>query len=151
MKLKLAVICDEAHERPDGRIDLVGVYDELTAPGFPAMQERMTVVFVLDWDEDETGHQPLRADLVDQRHVKILTIEGHTEVAARRTSGRRVAQTRLILPLERVVFPQSGRYDFELVAGGDMLQACSIFVTEQSNGESDPAIGATGITPAGSN
>jgi hypothetical protein len=37
MKLNLAVTCDTAVERADGRLDLQGVFNELTAPGFPAM------------------------------------------------------------------------------------------------------------------
>src|SRR5690606_1401654 len=41
MELKLAVFCDQAHEGSDGRLDLVGIFDELAAPGFPAMQNRM--------------------------------------------------------------------------------------------------------------
>ncbi|MGH7504854.1 MAG: DUF6941 family protein [Longimicrobiales bacterium] len=128
MELKLAAICDEVNERADGRIDLIGVYDELSAPGFPAIQEHMIVVFLLEWDDDEAGHQPLRADLLDERDRKVLTIEGHTDVAPRRDSGGRGAQTRLILPLERVVFPSAGLYRFELVAAGDARSACSIHV-----------------------
>jgi hypothetical protein len=32
------------------------------------------------------------------------------------------------MPLEKVVFPKPGRYRFELVAGGDVADACSFFV-----------------------
>jgi hypothetical protein len=128
MDLKLALVCEEARERPDGRVDFVGVFDALVAPGFPAMQERMTAVFVIEWDEDELGHQPLRADLVDESERKVLTIEGHTDVVARSAAAGR-PETRLIMGLERVVFPQAGRYDFQLVAGGDVRRACSIRVS----------------------
>lgn len=127
MKLRLAAICDGARERADGKLDLDGVFNELSAPGFPALQERLTVVFILEWDADEEGRQPLRADLVDQQDRRVLTIQGHTDVPARSTAEA-AAQTRLIMPIERVVFPESGRYRFQLLVGGTITDACSIFV-----------------------
>jgi hypothetical protein len=53
MILRLSAVCESAHERPDGRLDLSGIFNDLSAPGFPAMQERMTVVFVVEWEPDE--------------------------------------------------------------------------------------------------
>jgi hypothetical protein len=129
MELKLALVCEEARERPDGRMDFIGVFDALLAPGFPAMQERMTAVFVIEWSEDELGSQPLRADLVDGSERKVLTIEGHTDVSPR-TDGRGGPETRLVMGLDKVVFPAAGRYDFQFVAAGQVRKACSIHVLQ---------------------
>ena len=127
MILRLSAVCETARERPDGRLDLSGIFNDLSAPGFPAMQERMTVVFVVEWEAEETGDLPLRADMIDESGRKLLTIQGHTQVDAR-GPDRSPPQTRLIMPLEKVVFPRPGRYRFELVAGGDAADACSFFV-----------------------
>jgi hypothetical protein len=130
MELSLALLCDDALARPDGRFDVVGVFNELSAPGFPAMQARMTLVLVMTWSPDEAGTQAFRADLLLEDGKKALTVEGETEVAAH-VAGRSAAQTRLVLPLEDVVFPSPGLYRFELVAGGDVHRACSLYLTEQ--------------------
>lgn len=137
MKLRLSAVCETARERPDGRLDLVGVFNELSAPGFPARQDRMTVVFLVEWSADEAGRQPLRADLVDDAGRKIITIQGHTDVEAR-GSDRSPPQTRLIMPLEMVVFPKPGRYRFELLAGGDVADACSFFVGQAAADHDEP-------------
>ncbi|HEX6136000.1 MAG TPA: hypothetical protein VFZ24_18650 [Longimicrobiales bacterium] len=129
MILRLAALCEDARERPDGRVDLIGLFNELTAPGFPAMQDRMMVVFIVEWGPDDSGELPLRADMIDASGRKLLTIQGHTRVDPR-GSDRAPAQTRLIMPLEKVVFPKPGRYRFELLAGGDVADACSLFVGE---------------------
>jgi hypothetical protein len=126
MELELALVCDEVRERPDGRLDILGIIDELAAPGFPALQEQLTVLFVMAWSHGETGAQSFRADLVDDEDRRVLTIEGETQVPADRRSPR----TRVMLPLERVVFPHAGRYRFQLVAGGDVHDACSLRVHE---------------------
>jgi hypothetical protein len=127
MILRLSAVCERAQERPDGRFDMIGVFHELSAPGFPAVQERMTAVFLVEWSADEAGRQPLRADLLDEQGRKVLTIQGHTDVDAR-PAGHAPALTRLIMPLERVIFPAPGMYRFEVVAGGHAAEACSFFV-----------------------
>lgn len=127
MILRLAAVCEAARERPDGRIDLHGVFSELSTTGFPARQDRMTAVFVIEWEPGEAGEQPLRADLVDAQDRKLLTIQGHTDVDER-TAERAPPQTRLIMPLDNVIFRTAGRYRFDLLAGGDSVEACSFFV-----------------------
>jgi hypothetical protein len=127
MILRLSTVCEAAHERPDGRVDLVGVFNELSAPGFPALQERMTVVFIVEWEAGESGRLPLRADMIDEQGRKLLTIQGHTDVDER-SSDRAPAQTRLVMPLDKVVFPKPGRYRFELIAGGHVADACAFYV-----------------------
>jgi hypothetical protein len=127
MELKLAVICEAARERPDGRLDIIGIFDELRAPAFPAVQERMTVVFVMEWGADEAGSQPFRADLVHESGRKILGLDGHTVV---HPPGAGRAMTKLVQPLDKVVFPAAGAYHFELVAGGNIVEVAGLRLTE---------------------
>ena len=127
MRLVLALACEHAHVRPDGRLDIRGVFYQLAAPAFPASQDRMTAVFVLEWAAEEAGRQPLRADLVETASGKpVLTIQGHTDVGFSRPGSP--AQTRLVMPLENVVFPAEGRYEFRFAAGGERVSAFSIFL-----------------------
>lgn len=137
MDLLLAAACDEARERADGKLDLLGVFSELSAPGFPAVQDRMVAVFVIEWDEAERGRQALKAELRDASARTILTIEGHTDVFPRQDGAAR-PRTQLIVPLERVVFPAAGRFDFELTAGGTTVYGFALMVAERPSDETDP-------------
>lgn len=129
MELILSLACEDAQARPDGRLDITGIFDELSAPGFPAAQDRMTVVFVMQWPVEQTGRQEFRADLVGTDGTKVLTIEGHTDVPA--GGGPRRPRTPLIMPLERVIFPHEGEYRFQLTAGGETRPAFSLLVSER--------------------
>lgn len=129
MDLILALACDDARLRPDGKLDVRGIFNELTAPGFPAAQDRMTVVFVMEWPRDVEGSVPFRADLVDEGGQKILSIQGHTEVAPR-TAASAPATTKLVMPLERVVFPHAGLYHFELSARGSSADGIPLHLVE---------------------
>lgn len=132
MELVLAAACEDARTRPDGRLDLIGVFDELQAPGFPAAQDRMTVVLVMQWSPAERGRHAFRADLVDEADRKVLTIEGHTDVGAEPEAVTR-PRTRLVMPLERVVFPQPGEYRFVLHVDATVRTAFSLFVSERAD------------------
>jgi hypothetical protein len=126
MEVTLAAVCESGRERPDGKLDLVGIFNELRAPGFPAMQDRMTVVLAIAWSPPEVGRQPIRADLVDEDDQLILTIQGHTEVPSVPNEMR--PHTRLVMPLENVVFPHAGTYWLRLTAVGETHRTCSLFV-----------------------
>jgi hypothetical protein len=130
MELILALACDEARVRDDGKLDVSGIFNELGAPGFPAAQDNMTLVFVIEWGDGETGSQPLRADLLDENDQKILTIQGDTEVDVR-TPDQPPPQTRVVLPLEKVVFPHPGKYRFRIQAGTEVREACPLFVASR--------------------
>jgi hypothetical protein len=130
MNLLLSLACEDARARPDGRLDFVGVFDELQAPGFPAAQDRMTVVFIMEWPADTTGRHEFTADLVAPDDRKVLTIEGHTDVTS--SEGDRRPRTQLIMPLERVVFPHAGAYRFVLTVGDTRTDAFSLHISERT-------------------
>ena len=136
MELILALACDAAALRPDGKLDVSGIFNELGAPGFPAAQDEMTVVFIIEWSAGEEGSQPLRADLIDEKDEMVLTIQGQTEVEPRRPD-QPPPQTRVVLPLQKVVFPHSGRYRFRVSAGGQTREALPLFVALREPGQ-DP-------------
>lgn len=133
MELILSAVCETADVRADGKLDLHGAFSQLQAPGFPASQDAMTAVFVLEWAPEDAGRQPLRADLLDDAGQKIVTIQGHTEVAEA-TPGDAPPQTRLIMPLERIVFPHAGTYRFQITAGPQSRRGCSLHVAEAGAG-----------------
>ena len=139
MELTLALACEFARARPDGRLDVRGAFNELQAPGFPAAQDRMTVVFVMEWGPTERGRHAFTADLVDDDDRKVLTIEGHTDVdPGPRGEGRAPAQTRLVMELERVVFPHPGRYRFLLDVGGRKREAFALHVSAAEEDRTPP-------------
>lgn len=129
MHLQLALICDHAAATPEGKLDIHGVFNDLFAPGFPAKQARMVLVLALEWDRTDEGRHKFKVELLDPMGKPSLTVEGDTEVD-RRPVGRPPARTRVILPLEDVVFPVPGRYTFDLRVKGKRLKGPSLYLIE---------------------
>lgn len=128
MRVLYAVICEEAGARQDGRVDLHGVFHQLYAPGFPAQQDHLTLAVVLEWEPGERGDIPFRIDLADPSGAPTLTINGHTEVGD--TTDGSPPQTRLVLPLQELVFPAAGTYRFELERGEERIILAPLHLIE---------------------
>jgi hypothetical protein len=129
MHLRFAAVCDEAHATPEGKLELHGVYQDLAAPGFPAKQDRMVLVMILEWDREDHGRFRFRADLEDEDGNSSLTVEGETEVRTP-ADGNPPSRSQLIMPMEGVIFPHPGQYVFRVKVKGKSLEGPGLFLME---------------------
>lgn len=131
MHLRFSAVCDDARPSADGKLDLHGVYHDLAAPGFPAQQERLVLVLVIEWSRDDHGRYLFKADLEDDAGDVSLTVEGETEVHRPR-DGQPPARSQLIMELERVIFPRAGQYTFRVKVKGQTLDGPGIHLIQAS-------------------
>jgi hypothetical protein len=129
MELQFAFFCDEAQEVPGGKLDARGIFHELYASGFPAMQEAMVLVLVIDWDRKDQGRFGLKAELVAPEGSIVLTVDGHSDVEPR-PKDRPPARTRLVMQLEKVPFPTPGKYHLRVKVKGERFRGPSLFLAE---------------------
>ena len=129
MHLRFSAVCDDARPTPDGKLDLHGVYHDLSAPGFPARQDRLVLVLLIEWEREDHGRYLFKADLEDEAGDISLTVEGETEVH-RPAPNQPPARSQLIMPLEGVVFPHAGQYTFRLKVKGRTFDGPGIYLME---------------------
>ena len=126
MELYLSLACDSARQAETGtRVDIQGAFNDLFAPGFPAVQSRMVIVAGIEWDRSDEGSYRFRVDLLDPSRKPSLTVEGETQVD-RRNPDRPPARTCLIMPVENVVFPVPGKYRFSVRAKGRVFKGSAL-------------------------
>ena len=119
------LFCADAGAGPDGKLSIHGIFNELNAPDFPALQDRMVLVGIVEWQRDLEGRIPFAVDLNDPDGVSIFSIEGHTDVEARPAS-KAPAKTQLVLPLKNVMFPVPGHYQTQININGTDLSGPSM-------------------------
>jgi len=129
LKLRFSAVCDDARPTHDGKVDVHGVYHDLSAPGFPAQQDRLVLVLVLEWDRQDQGRYIFKADLEDDEGNVSLTVEGETEIH-RPADDQPPARSQLIMPMEGVVFPRAGQYTFRVKVKGKTLEGPGIYLME---------------------
>ena len=129
MRILYALVCEEAANRPDGRLDAHGIFHQLYAPGFPAQQDRLTLALALEWDAGEADRQHFKIDLIDPSRSPCLTVNGYTDITPT-VEGEAPAQTRLLMPLQDIVFPTVGSYLFVLDVGGQSYELAPLHLVE---------------------
>ncbi len=119
------LFCTDAGAGPDGKLSIHGIFNELHAPAFPARQDRIVLLGIIEWQHDLQGRIPFTVDLTDSEGMAIFSIEGHTDVEARPQS-KAPAKTQLILPLKNVMFPAPGHYRVRININGTELTGPSM-------------------------
>ncbi len=119
------LFCADAGAGPDGKLSIHGIFSELLAPDFPARQDEMVLVGIVEWQRDLAGRIPFTVELTDPGGMSIFSIEGHTDVEERPES-RAPAKTQLILPLKNVMFPVPGHYRVRININGSELSGPSM-------------------------
>lgn len=130
MRILYGLVCEEATSRQDGRLNAGGVFHQLYAPGFPAQQDEMVLAVALEWNDGEAGRKEFRIDLLDPSRSPCLTVNGHTDVTPS-PAGEAPAQTRLVLPMEKVVFPVPGTFLFVLHVDEREYELTPLHIVEQ--------------------
>jgi hypothetical protein len=129
MHLRFSCICTDARPTPDGKVDVHGVYHDLAAPGFPAQQDLLVLVLVLEWNREDQGRYLFKADLEDENGTVSVTVEGETEVHMP-LPDHPPARSQLIMPLENIVFPSAGQYQFKIRVKGETFDGPSLYLME---------------------
>jgi hypothetical protein len=119
------LFCKDAAAGPDGRLNIQGVFSELYASDFPARQDRLVLVGVIEWERDAKGRIPFRIDLTDPDGESVFSIDGHTDVESRPLNSA-PAKTHLVLPMEKVMFPVAGPYRVRLTANDEEISGPSM-------------------------
>lgn len=141
MHVLYGVICEEAREQKNGRLDLNGVFHQLLAPGFPASQDAMTLVINVEWDQGESGEVEFDIHLVGPDQQPVFRIQASTEVVQ---DGGAPPQTRMIMPLENVVFPLPGVYEFEVSVGAAKCKTARLHLIHRAVNQQESGDGPVG-------
>ena len=137
MRLQLALVCDHAEQRADGKLDIQGIFNDLAAPGFPAKHD-MILVIAVEWSRGDVGHFDFEVNMAGPSGQSSMTIQGHSEVD-RRDPDRPPARTQIIMPLREVIFPEPGAYQFRIRIKGRDYDGPSLFLMEtEPSGPSQP-------------
>ena len=129
------LFCQDASAGPDGRLNIQGVFNDLYAPDFPARQDRLVLVGVIEWERDTQGRIPFKIDLTDPEGKSVFSIDGHTDVKSQPMNSA-PARTHLVLPMEKVIFPVAGQYRVRLAVNDEEIFGPSIHLM-QSDDDSD--------------
>lgn len=132
MKVKFAVLADYSNITQEGKINILGVFDIIHAPQFPAQHLEMQLVMRFEADISERGQQKeVQVRLINERGEKILELSGRMAIGEAKP-GDLLFFTH-VLTFQNVVFPSAGDYQFDVYVEGRLQSTVPLKVVGPSS------------------
>ncbi|HKZ51089.1 MAG TPA: hypothetical protein VJ256_04960 [Dehalococcoidia bacterium] len=119
MEIKLKLLADYANTTPEGKLNIMGVFDIINPPMLPYHHPQMYLVISYDASSTEAGQDKnARVVLLDADGRQMLALEQQIRVSQPERPGMRV-QLNQIVGLAGVRFAKAGDYQFSILVSGE--------------------------------
>jgi hypothetical protein len=136
LEVNLAVLADYANVSQDGKLNIMGIFQEINATSLPFPLPQMYLVMSFSAGPAEFDSQrPIRIVLLRADGEEILNLEGQMQVPRPTRPGSR-AYLNETIGLAGVTFDQAGDYGFSILVGGDEKATVPLHVNDLSRGGS---------------
>jgi len=118
VKVRFAVLADYSNVTLEGKINIMGVFDIIHAPEFPALHPEMQFVMRFEADVSERGQQKdVQVRLIDGRGEKLLEMDGRITIGDAKPGA--LLFFNQVLTIRNVIFPSAGDYQFDIYVDGN--------------------------------
>jgi hypothetical protein len=129
MKPLLFLAADCANVTGDGKLNVMGVFNDINAINFPARHPSMHLVAKLGLELGEHGQRrAFTVILMDADANHIMELSGEFDVPT--GQGGRKPEVNIILELKDVVLPKPGRYAFVLLVDKEQKDELTLYVNQ---------------------
>jgi len=118
MEVPLAVLADAANVSVEGKLNIFGIFNNISAGSFPALHPYMKLVIAFEADIAEADKlKDVEIQLKDSDGKDVLMIKGQFTVP-KGVPGKTV-RINHAFPLSGIVFPKADDYVFNILVNGD--------------------------------
>lgn len=130
MQVALLLAADYANVAQGGKLNVMGIFDNIRAQTFPARHASMHLVVKLAADPGEGGQtRTITILLVDEDGGEMMRMSNDLQVPPQ-TGGRR-PEMNFIMELRDLMFPRPGTYEFAVQVDRDTKATHAIHVLPQ--------------------
>lgn len=128
MEARLAFFCDAATSDSTGKLNVLGIFNNLNAVKFPAKHPQLTLVVVLRGHRSEAGDHHLTINLVDADGKGILA-----PIGGRFAIRPEALDANLILNIQNLDLPAPGAYSADITVDNHFLKSVPLTVIKVKN------------------
>ena len=128
MEIDLALLADAATVDASGKLNILGVFDRLTAKIFPAQHGRISLVLRFQATVQDAGRHQIQIAFVDPAGTEVVGVTGEIQIGAGKQAAEEGVRVPQVLNLDGVVFPMAGRYSFDVRIDGEHHVAIPLMV-----------------------
>src|SRR5918911_4363143 len=119
MELTLALLADYANISREGKLNIMGIFEQIHAPNFPAVHAQMQLVIRLEASPFEAGMHEVRVTFIDADGHELFAMAGLLNIPES-TAGQNVSINQIFV-LNGTVLPKAGVYEFVISLSAEEL------------------------------
>jgi len=134
MEIDLALLADAATIDSSGKLNVLGVFDRISASAFPAQHGRMAMVLRFAAPFPEAGSHELGIRLSGPDGGEVLRLDGEMKLAPGPRSAGGGVKVPHVLNLDGIVFTRPGQYNFDVTVDGQHHVSIPLTVVDMRGG-----------------
>ena len=138
MEVDLALVADAATVDGSGKLNILGVFDRISASSFPAPHPHLSLVLRFMATMNEAGTHGVEIRLLDPDGGEMLKMNGDIQVLPGSLESGGQVRVPQVVNIDRMVFPKPGRYAFDIRVDGLHQVSIPLFLHQQG-GQRPPA------------
>ena len=126
MYTDVGVICDAATSDLSGKLNMLGIFDQINSSQYPALSPPFAAVFRIIFDKDEDIPNKFKLMFLDKNAKSILPpLEVVSNQKITKCVDRRTFN--LIVGINGIKIPTPGDFVIKLFFGGNLLKTINLF------------------------
>ena len=134
MEIDLALLADAATIDGSGKLNILGVFDRVSASAFPAQHGRMAMVLRFAAGLPEAGPHEVGIRLSAPDGTEVLRLDGEMQLAPGPLSAGGGVKVPHVLNLDGIVFTRAGHYTFDVNVDGEHHVTIPLSVIDTGGG-----------------
>ena len=114
MDVDLALLADAATIDGSGKLNILGIFDQLHTPTFPARHPKMALVLRFSAPITETGRHEIEITLKDPAGSELMRLDGEMHLGPGPSTTLGGIRVPHVLNMDGLVFPNPGAYAFDV-------------------------------------
>ena len=133
MEVKTAVLADAANVSKDGKLNIMGIFDRITADEFPTSWPSMSFVVRLQAHSTETGKHKMIVVVADEDGRKIAEMAAEFTIPKSKVGDGMPWKGQLIFPIVGAQFPEPGMYSFDILIDGRYEDSMGLLLVKRES------------------
>lgn len=134
MDIDLALLADAATIDGTGKLNVLGVFDRISAGSFPARHERMVLVLRFSAGMAEAGAHAVAIRLRGPGGEELMRLDGEMQLAPGPSGAGAAIRVPHVLHLDGMVLPRPGTYAFDVQVDGEHMVSLALTVADTGRG-----------------
>lgn len=129
MKLLALLAADYANIEQGGKLNVMGIFNDINSPMFPVKRPSMHLVVKLGAELGETNQRRrVTIKLIDEDGAELVNLSRDIDLPP--VVGGRLPEFNFIVGLNDITFPRPGRYEFVVLVDNDSKGEIPIYLNQ---------------------